>query len=202
VHNNESGSKAGNGETAAVQVQRSVLDEGAHMRPDLWPNLGVININMDTCSWSALQPEGGKPFTYRVWGANCMLLNQLLKFHHPYPYPLLCHPLTPSCARIYQERVLSRSDVSMTSALNAGSRPTCCMEKALPPSGAPPRRSSLHQTLESTWGAWQRSAGIRGSAISTGQLTSIPWKRRPFQTCRHGQERRCRGSRTLMRRHA
>ena len=33
VHNDESGSKA-NGETAATQVQRSVLDEGAHMHPD------------------------------------------------------------------------------------------------------------------------------------------------------------------------
>ena len=41
-----------------------------------------------------------------------------------------------------------------------------------------------------------------GGATSTGQLTCIPWKCRPFRTCRHGQERRCRGSRTLMGRRA
>ena len=134
--NNESESKAGNGETAATQVQRSVLDEGVHMRPDLWPNLGIININPNTCSWSALQLE---TFTHRVWGANRMLPNQLLKFHHPHPYPLLCYLLTPSCAIIYEERALSRSDASTTSALNAGSRSTCRMEKALPPSGALPK---------------------------------------------------------------
>jgi hypothetical protein len=139
VHNNESRSKAGNGETAATQVQQSVLDEGAHMpvHPNLWPNLGIININLDTCSWSALQHEGSKTVMYCVWGANCMLPNQPLKFHHPYLCHLLCHPLTPSCMTIYQERALSRSDPSTTSALNAGSRPTCRMEKALSPSGAP-----------------------------------------------------------------
>jgi hypothetical protein len=139
VHNNESGSEAGNGETAATQVQQSVLDEGAHMHPNLWPNLGIININPDTCSWSAVQHEGSKTVTYRVRGANCMPPNQPLKFYHPYLCHLLCHPLTPSCATIYQERALSRSDASTTSALNAGSRPTCRMEKALSLSGAPPK---------------------------------------------------------------
>jgi hypothetical protein len=77
-------------ETAAMQVQQSVLDEGAYIHPDLWPDLGVINVNPDTCSWSAVQ--------------------------------------------------------------------------------------------------------LRGSTISTGQLTCISWKRRAFQTCRRSQERRCRGS--------
>ena len=40
------------------KVQRPVPDEGAHMHPDPWPNLGIIIINLDTCIRSASQLKG------------------------------------------------------------------------------------------------------------------------------------------------
>ena len=66
------------------------------------------------------------PSLHHVWGASCMLPNPL-KFHHP--YPLLCWPLTPSCARITRKD--AGSGALTTSALNAGSRPTCGVEKPI-----------------------------------------------------------------------
>ena len=90
----------------------------------------------------------------------------------PYPYLLLCHPLTPSCTRIYEERALSQGDASTTSALKLEAARLATWRRRCHQAAC--HQSLLHQTLESTWGAWQRSAGIRGSAISTGQLTCIP----------------------------
>jgi len=40
------------------KVQRPVPDEGAHMCPNLWLNLGVIIVNPDTCIRSASQLKG------------------------------------------------------------------------------------------------------------------------------------------------
>ena len=42
------------------KARRPVLDEGAYTHPDLWPNLGIVNVNLDTCSGSASQLEGEK----------------------------------------------------------------------------------------------------------------------------------------------
>ena len=40
------------------KVQGPVPDKGAHMRPNPWPNLGVVIIDPDTCIGSASQLEG------------------------------------------------------------------------------------------------------------------------------------------------
>jgi len=42
----------------AHQARNPVFDEGACMRPDPWPNLGIVTINPDTCIGSASQLEG------------------------------------------------------------------------------------------------------------------------------------------------
>ena len=44
------------------KARRPVLDEGACMHPDLWPNLGTIIIDPDTCIGSALQLKGEQNF--------------------------------------------------------------------------------------------------------------------------------------------
>jgi len=46
----------------AHQAQRPLLDMGAHTCPDLWPSLGVIIVNPDTCIRSASQLEGEQNF--------------------------------------------------------------------------------------------------------------------------------------------
>jgi len=40
------------------KAQRPVLDEGAHMRPDLWPNVGIVTIDPDIYIGSASLLEG------------------------------------------------------------------------------------------------------------------------------------------------
>jgi len=37
---------------------RPILDKGAYSHPDLWPNLGIIIVNLDTCSGSASLLKG------------------------------------------------------------------------------------------------------------------------------------------------
>jgi len=44
------------------EARRPVLEEGACMRPDPWPNLGTVIIDPDTCIRSASQLEGEQNF--------------------------------------------------------------------------------------------------------------------------------------------
>ena len=41
-----------------LKTQRPVLDKGAHTCPDLWPSLGIVIVDPDTCSGSASQLKG------------------------------------------------------------------------------------------------------------------------------------------------
>src|SRR5712691_10623946 len=42
----------------ATRARRPILDEGARVRPDPWPNLGIVTIYPDTCRGSASLLEG------------------------------------------------------------------------------------------------------------------------------------------------
>jgi len=44
------------------QAQRPVPDKGGHTCPDLWPNLGTVIIDPDTCIGSASQLKGEQNF--------------------------------------------------------------------------------------------------------------------------------------------
>ena len=67
-----------------------------------------------------------------------MLPYQPLNLRHFHPHPFRHRP-TPPRAKMRRERVPPPNGAPPTSALNAGSRPTCRAEKALPSSGAPPK---------------------------------------------------------------
>jgi len=98
------------------EAQRPVFDKGACTCPDLWPNLCVVTINPDIYFRSASQLEGEQTIHPPCVGSKlhpAPSAPQICSSSLPLP-PLHCH-LTPSRARI------------------------CRVEKALPPSGAPPR---------------------------------------------------------------
>jgi len=101
----------------AHQARRPVLDEGACMRPDPWPSLGIVNVDPDTCIGSAILLEGEHN---QARAASSMLPNWPLNIFHFH-----IHHLTPSCARIRRERAPPPNGAPSTSALNAGNHPTC-----------------------------------------------------------------------------
>ena len=71
------------------QARKPVLDEGARVRPGPWSSPDAMTTNPATCLGSALQLEGGKTFTYHVWGASCMLPHLpliFLIFIYPFRY--------------------------------------------------------------------------------------------------------------------
>lgn len=86
----------------ATQVRMPIVDERCSvlgMCPDLWPSLGVVNVDPDTCMGSVSGQYyrlGGEKHSRTMGGASCMLHHLPLKLLHFHPF----HYLTPLCTRI------------------------------------------------------------------------------------------------------
>ena len=121
------------------QARRPVPNDCTRTRPDRWSTLGVVNVNLAACLGSASQFEGKQNFHIPCVGSELHATPRAPQFSSFSPSPL--HPayLTPSRARICRERAPPPNDTPTTSALNAGSRPTCRVVKPLLSSAAPPR---------------------------------------------------------------
>jgi len=75
------------------EAWRPVLDKGARMHPDPWPNLGAIIIDPDTCIGSALQLEGEQNFHIPCVGSKLHAAPSAPQHFSLSPLPPILSPL-------------------------------------------------------------------------------------------------------------
>ena len=92
--------------------------------------------------------------------------------HNSHPYPLFCHHLTPSRARMRRERAPPPNGTPSTSALNAGNHPICVLKTLEESGGALPVVVAAPALAESTAGVEpageaERAATARPEALAS-----------------------------------